>query len=75
MLRDKRTGSTSRIDRLFESTGVVVVGLGSIGRREKSRAKSVLFNKTLRQDEEELGPDLANGVDTPVTFDRYELST
>jgi len=67
VLGDERGGLASRIERLLRGLEVVVVGLGSVRRREERGGEAVLLHEALRHDEQELGPDLADGVDTPVS--------
>jgi hypothetical protein len=67
VLRYQRHLLAKGVDRLLTGLGVVVVGLGRVGGREKGRREAVLFNESLGDDKEELGPDLSNGMYTPVS--------
>ena len=67
VLGDKRSGLAKGVKRLLGRLGVVIVRLRRVGRREESGRKAILLDKSLRNNKEEFGPDLSDGVNTPVS--------
>ena len=68
MLGNERLGVT--VDLVFAGAVEVTSGDGAVlpGQRwEESVRESVLLDELLGDDPEDLSPDLANGVDTPIT--------